>query len=415
VKSNIDILFSDEFRRSVEENLDRDPMHIALDRKLPNAAAVASQVKYLRRAEHKLPSYYAARCILPPLAFEQSSSDATAARKNYSGRLAIDLTCGLGVDSFHLAGHFEHVIAIERDPWLAAVARENFRRLGVHNIEVVNASAEQFLTGKDIRADMVYVDPDRRNAAGKKMVRIEDCSPDVITLLPKIRKIAPQLVVKLSPLFDVDEVFSIFGQHACVEVVSLDDECKEIVAEILTHPEITGNSHFSAVRAVAIGIGEFEHLLPLSAFRRRLMTDMPTSVDELASYGARLEPEKYRYLIIPDVALQKARLAQRYFSELGGGDIYIDSDNGYAFSAEKPENIMGRSFEIARIEPFDPKALKRCLKNDNIKNIDILRRNFPLSTAEIARHLCVREGGSTRIAFTKTADSRLWQIHLVNR
>lgn len=386
--NDLDILFNDEFRRSVEENLNRDPMRIALDRRVSHAALVTSQVKYLRRAERKLPSYYAARCVLPPLAFEQSSSEETAARKNYSGRLAIDLTCGLGVDSFYLAKRFENVVAIERDPELAVIAQENFRRLGAHNIEVVNASAEEFLMGFNIPADLVYADPDRRSAEGKKMVRIEDCSPDIAALLPRVRKIAPRLVVKLSPLFDVDEVFRIFGPHTRTEVVSLGGECKEIVAEI------SDDIPAPTVRAVAVGIGEAEY--PFG--------------DEQVLPDSDFKPEQYRWLIVPDVALLKARLARRHFSEPGRG-IYIDSDNGYAFATEKPEDAMGKVYEIAGIERFDPKTLKRRLKARGIHSIDILKRGFPIQAADLARQLAVREGGKTTIAFTK-ASGRLWQITL---
>jgi hypothetical protein len=72
---------------------------------------------------------------------------------------------------------------------------------------------------------------------------------------------------------------------------------------------------------------------------------------------------------------------------------------------------MGRVAEIASIEPFDPKGLKRRLKAQGTKAIDILHREFPLSSAAIARSLGVREGGATKIAFTRVA-GRLWQITL---
>ncbi len=380
------ILSSGEFRRAVEENLGRDPVRIALDGRVPDAAEVATQVKYLGRAAEKLPSYHSARCILPPLAFEQSSSEAAAARKNYSGGMAIDLTCGLGVDSFWLSRRFEQVIALERDPFLAAIARENFRRLGADNIEVVNRSAEEYLSNGNIAADLIYADPDRRGADGKKMVRIEDCSPDVAALLPALRRTAPRLVVKLSPLFDVGEVFRVFGPHTRAEVVSMGGECKEIVAEV------ADDISTPTVRAVAIGLGDAEY--PFD--------------EEWSAPEQLFAPEKYRYLVIPDVALQKARLARRYLNER---EVWADSDNGYGFAAEKPEGIMGRVLEIGAIEPFDPKALKRRLRAQNTKSIDILKRDFPLSTADIARQLSIREGGVQKIAFTR-ANGRLWQITL---
>lgn len=60
---------------------------------------MATQVKYLARAAQKLPSYAAAQCILPPLAFEQASSEACAAHKLLEGDTVLDLTCGLGADA----------------------------------------------------------------------------------------------------------------------------------------------------------------------------------------------------------------------------------------------------------------------------------------------------------------------------
>ena len=75
------LLLTDEVRRAVAAARGRDPLEVALDRTVPHARLVATQVKYLARAEAKLPSYAAAQCILPPLAFEQASSEACAAHK----------------------------------------------------------------------------------------------------------------------------------------------------------------------------------------------------------------------------------------------------------------------------------------------------------------------------------------------
>lgn len=85
---------------AIAANRGRDPLEVALDRNTPHARLVATQVKYLARAEAKLPSYAAAQCILPPLAFEQASSEACAAHKRIAGGAVLDLTCGLGVDTF---------------------------------------------------------------------------------------------------------------------------------------------------------------------------------------------------------------------------------------------------------------------------------------------------------------------------
>ena len=92
-----ELLLTDEVQRAIAASRGRDPLDVALDRTIPHARLVATQVKYLARAASKLPSYAAAQCILPPLAFEQASSEACAAHKRIDGDTALDLTCGLGV------------------------------------------------------------------------------------------------------------------------------------------------------------------------------------------------------------------------------------------------------------------------------------------------------------------------------
>ena len=215
-REEFDTLCRDDVRRAVEENLGRDPLAVALDRRTPHAALVATQVKYLERARTKLPSYYAARCILPPRAFEQASSEACAAHKEPAGDTALDLTCGLGVDALALGRHFRRVVALERDPVLAAVAARNLRLLGAANVEVVCASAEEYLAATTERFDWVAADPDRRSRTGRKLVRLEECSPDILRLLPAVRRVGARLCLKNSPLFDVDEALRLFPRALMV-------------------------------------------------------------------------------------------------------------------------------------------------------------------------------------------------------
>ena len=74
----IERLKSEEVRKAIEDNIERDPAAVALDSRIPDARLVATEVKYLQRARHKLPRIYQARCIIPPRAFEQSSSEECA-------------------------------------------------------------------------------------------------------------------------------------------------------------------------------------------------------------------------------------------------------------------------------------------------------------------------------------------------
>ena len=110
ISSDVEIMLSEEFRQSVLGNVERDPVAVAMDKHIANASLVATQVKYLQRARHKLPRLYEAGCVIPPRAFEQSSSEESANIKDISGgRLfqsfgAIDGTLGLNTVHIHHIG-----------------------------------------------------------------------------------------------------------------------------------------------------------------------------------------------------------------------------------------------------------------------------------------------------------------------
>ena len=376
----LDILRLQEVRQAIEENIERDPLRVALDSRIPHAREVATQVKYLQRARQKLRRMYEARCILPHRAFEQASSEQTAAAKRLSGGRLLDLTCGLGIDTTAMAERFESVVAIERDEVLAEVVRENLRRQGIDNVEVVTASAEEYVAACKEQFDWIYVDPDRRTDQGRRVVRLEDCSPNVVELWPALKRISSRVAIKNSPLFDVEEAFRLFG-HCGVEVLSLAGECKEVM--------IYADGREPALAAEAVGKGRVE-------FKRSEIVNWPMPEEFAAT--------EYSHLIIPDVALQKARLVRHALHDVA--DVW--SENSFGFARTEPHDVLGRVEEIARIEPFDMKALKRELKG---VGTDITMRDFPHPLDEVRRRTGMRSGSEVRLALTKV-EGRCYTIYL---
>lgn len=379
-RSELDILLLPEVRQAIEENIERDPLQVALDGRVPHAREVATQVKYLQRARTKLPRLYEARGIIPARAFEQSSSEECAAAKRLSGGCLLDLTCGLGMDSTAFSAHFERVVALERDEVLAEVVRENFRRMGITNVEVVTTTAEEYVASTEEHFDWVYADPDRRTAEGKRVVRLEDCSPDMVALWPQLKRITERVAIKNSPLFDVEEAFRLFGRCG-VEVISLGGECKEV--------NIYADGREPMLAAEAVGRARVEYL-------RSEVDDTPCEGEFAA--------EEYGWLIIPDVALQKARLALHALREKA--DIW--SNNSFAFARVEPEGVLGRVEQIERIEVFDIKQLKKSLKG---RKVDIILRDFPMGVDEFRRKTGTKSGSEVRLALTKV-NGKLYTVYL---
>lgn len=148
-----------------------------------------------------------------------ASTGSTSKKK---GRIA-DLTGGLGVDSRAFSEVAERVLYNEMNPELAAAARHNFKVLGADNITVRNFEAtpeniKSILSGSegttkntqehkdihgDFRPDIIFLDPARRDSAGKKVFLLEDCTPDVMSMLPGLFEASRFILLKLSPMADI--------------------------------------------------------------------------------------------------------------------------------------------------------------------------------------------------------------------
>lgn len=293
----------------------------------------------------------------------------------------MDMTCGLGIDTMALAEHFERVVSIERDEVLAEVVRYNMSLLGIKNVEVVTASSEEYVATTTEHFDWVFVDPDRRSAEGKKMVCMEDCSPNVVALMPRLREISERVAIKLSPMFDCAEAFRLCSP-AEVEVVSIGGECKEV--------NIYTNAKRDMLRIAVIGDGEWSF-------------DHETMVAEPSAEA--FTPTEYRYLLVPDVALQKARMAIAALKSHAA----IWSNNGYAFARELPtEALPARIFEIESIEPYRPKELKRKFKGEGV---EFMKRDCALSIDAVRRATGTRPGSERLIALTTIAGDT-WVIEI---
>jgi len=202
------------------------------------ASIVIDQISGKRRAKEKLPTFYATNGIIypPSINVEQSSSEATARYKVEivkslnlkSYRLLVDLTGGFGVDTLYFSKLFEKVTYVEPNTSLLEIARHNHQSFGQSNIKYLNVPAEDFLKGND-SADLVYIDPSRRNQKSGKVFRFTDCEPNVRQLQDIIFSRSALIFIKASPLLDVQQGIKELKFVRKVIVVSVNNECKELL------------------------------------------------------------------------------------------------------------------------------------------------------------------------------------------
>lgn len=172
----------------------------------------------------------------------------------------VDLTCGLGVDSYYLSKSGHHVTSVELDRNIARIAEHNLSPVGV---QVVNYKAEDFEIPAD--TDLVFLDPARREPGGAKSLsgqtkRVMDpmkWSPNwefLIGLTNKFKvvaKVAPGIDSGLLENFDtfwiscdgdlVEAMLLSPGAGSKTAVLIDGDICQEIPGGEKTSPSEIGN------------------------------------------------------------------------------------------------------------------------------------------------------------------------------
>lgn len=198
---------------------------------------VLQQIEGWQRLRDKVPSWAQTEGLRYPvrLSLEQCSSEHTAlykasvAERAVPGRKRfVDLTGGMGVDFACIAKLFDEAVYVERDAALCQLAEHNFPLLGLPDAVIVNAPAEEAWQGME-EADLVFLDPARRDSRGRKVAALADCQPNVCTLWPRLLERSGRVMLKLSPMLDITEALRLLPGVAEVHVVGSRGECKELL------------------------------------------------------------------------------------------------------------------------------------------------------------------------------------------
>ncbi|MBF1075936.1 MAG: SAM-dependent methyltransferase, partial [Prevotellaceae bacterium] len=174
---------------------------------------ILRQIEGRQRLRTKVPSWCAVpRLHFPPrLSLEQCSGEVTARYKatlvehwveKLDHPVLVDLTGGMGIDFSFMAAHCAEAVYVERNAELVELAAHNFPLIGLTQARTVCSEASTYLDTLSF-ADILFLDPARRDEIGRKVVRIEACDPDVCALSESLRSRCRHLLIKLSPMLDV--------------------------------------------------------------------------------------------------------------------------------------------------------------------------------------------------------------------
>ena len=358
----------------------------------PDAAHILQQVEGWQRLRHKVPMWADTEGIEYPhrLALEQCSGQAAAEYKaqvvkrlfadadNAADLTMVDLTGGLGVDFSFVAKSFKKATYVERQEELCQLAKHNFPLLGLDNAEIVHGDGVDFLKQMP-EVDLIFLDPARRDGAGRKTVLIEDCEPDVCALRETLLSKARFVVVKLSPMLDIAASVRSLGCVSEVHVVASGGECKDLLLVMTkeggSSPDIYVNEN-----------------------GRTIHFNSAEEADCVPQYAECVG----KYLYEPGPAVLKAGAFKWTAVHFDLKKLHV---NSHLYTSDEPiSGFPGRTFEVVKVMGFGKNDLKQLRQEVTKANITV--RNFPSSVDALRKKLKLKEGGNTFIFASTTVDNQ---------
>ncbi|MGW8122550.1 THUMP-like domain-containing protein [Roseivirga echinicomitans] len=377
----IEALLTSEVQKFIRDHENDDLATLMLKVKqyadFPLKAAI-EQIQSRKKAKAKLPTWYAANNLIypPPLSLEQSSSAITAEYKAslFSGENFVDLTGGMGIDFSFLSKSFKKGSYVERQANLVEIAQHNISQLGIRDAEFHHAEAEGFLYQTSEKFDLIFLDPARRGNHDQKVFRIEDCEPNVLSLLPLMKAKGKSILIKTSPLLDIKGALRDMGGATEVHVVAVNNEVKELL--FIIDDKANENPVIKAIDLIQTEVDfEFDY----TQEQRAILTH------------GNIE----NYLYEPNVAILKAGAFKSVAERFSLTKLHI---NSHLYSSNIAiTQFPGRSFKVLTELSFNKKELRKALPK---MKANITVRNYPLTVEQIRNKTGLKDGGDHYIFAT---------------
>ena len=337
------------------------------------AADAVTQVALRRRAVVKFGAV-AAELYFTRDGLEQATrtevADHRAARFAAAGaRRVVDLGCGIGTDAMAMLRVGLQVIAVERDPVTAEVARANLSTVGF-DFEVVTGTAELLWSTLARPGTAVYCDPARRTDRGRSW-RIEDLSPGwsfVAGLLDGARPAAVKLGPGLAHRFIPDAT----------------------EAEWLSHRGDT----------VELGLWAGAGSVPgrrsavLADTGERFVTDPSTDPPAVS--------RPLDYLYEPAGAVTRSGGLATLAAALGAA--VLDPEIPYLTTHEDTATDWAGRFGVVEVLPLREKTLRNWCREHDVGVLEIKTRGLGIDPATLRQRLKLRGPGAATVVLTRTPD-----------
>lgn len=377
MKTNL--LLSQEVQLYIQDHLNTDIAKIAF-KKSPfegiEMSELLTQIESKKKSKDKLPTWFETHNILFPkkLSIEQTSSEQCAQYKAslVKGEKLIDLTGGFGIDCYFFSQSIKQVLHCEMQEDLSEIVQLNNIALGVSNIQCHTGDSLVYLTNNTQSWDIIYVDPHRRNDAKEKVFFLSDCAPNVPENLDLLFSRSKKIMIKTSPLLDIQAGINELKNVKSIHIVALHNEVKELLWCL-------EKDYTEAVELVAVNITKED------------TTVFKTFLDR------EIEPhfsEPQQYLYEPNAAILKTGKFNDICYDFNLLKLHPHS---HLYTNETLIPFPGRSFKIEQILPYNKQVAKEYLTN---LKANVTIRNFPMKVDEIRKKWKIKDGGDTYLFFT---------------
>lgn len=355
---------------------------------------LAEQLKLYPKAKYKLPTFTNSSCWFTGKSYEQCSSEASAKLKSilFKGGKLLDLSGGLGVDDYFFSESFKEVIGLDPDEQLNMLVRANYEKLGKKNITRITKTAEDYLQENKNNFSLIYLDADRRAGAHKSKL-LETGSPDFFTLKDQLLECSDLILLKLSPMIDLDYCIEQIPFLKQIFVVSVESEVKEVLCliEKSYQLEVKISNYFLDKNGEILASLELENPVRKSKFT----FEKPTH--ETIFFEA-------------SAGLIKSGLDKFYASQKSLSPIH---PNGYYYTGANdfPEPAYGRWFQIISKQVFSKSEFKKYLQTQKIEKANISARDFGMGSEEIKKSFGLKDGSDDYFFFGKDERNNKVFIH----
>lgn len=343
---------------------------------------IINQIKGRKVAKQKLPDWTMPGIVYPSKqALEQCSSSITAKYKASllpQSNQMVDLTGGLGVDTYYLGEKFNKILYVESNSELFEISKRNLNLLmPSKEMEFLNITAEDIIKKLSNDIDFIYVDPDRRTSKSSKGVRISDCSPDIEKMERELLQLSPHIMIKFSPLLDIKQAIRELNNVNSIHIVAVDNDCKEVLLELKRKELALKQIPISCINFTKDGVEQFDFSL----------------AEEEQSPVAFSDPLKYLYE--PNVSVMKAGAFRTIAHKLKATKL---APNSHFYTSEDLiVDFPGKRFKVVTLSS----RLKGLTKQANI-----ISRNHPLKPDEIRKKGKIKDGGNEFLIATKLMNNQ---------